>query len=100
MSQILSIITSLWFLAWIGAVCGHILSLYSDDFKGCQPFLKKIFPSKKDTFYAWVDFIILPIIGAIIAMVLLDPSNVKSAFFAGLSWSGTLMFLLNRKKDR
>lgn len=31
-------------------------------------------------------------------MVLLEPSNLKSAIFAGLSWSGSLMALLNNKK--
>lgn len=56
-------ITQPCFLAWFGAICGHILSLYSDDFKGCQPFLRKMFPNKKDTFrfyivtYNWGRFI-------------------------------------------
>lgn len=90
--------TQPYVLAWFGAICGHILSLYSDDFKGCQPFLKKMFPAKKDTFYVRLDFLILPIIGAMLSMVLLEPSNLKSAIFAGLSWSGSLMALLNSKK--
>ena len=94
------VITQPCFLAWFGAICGHILSLYSDDFEGCQPFLRKMFPDKKDTFYDRLDFILLPIIGAVLSMVLLEPSNLKSAIFAGLSWSGSLMALLNNKKSK
>ena len=55
---------------------------------------------KKDTFYVRLDFILLPIIGAVLSMVLLEPSNLKSAIFAGLSWSGSLMALLNNKKSK
>lgn len=95
-----NIIVQPCFLAWFGAICGHILSLYSDDFKGCQPFLRKMFPDKRDTFYIRLDFILLPIIGAVLSMVLLEPSNLKSAIFAGLSWSGSLMALLNNKKNK
>lgn len=80
--------------AWFGAVCGHILSLYSGKFKGCQPFLKKIFPDRSETFYVRFDFILLPIIGAVLSITLLDPDNAKSAVFAGLTWSGTLMSIL------
>lgn len=95
---ILDIATKPCTLAWFGAVCGHILSLYSDDFKGTQPFLKKMFPEKSDKFYARFDFLLLPIIGAVLSIVLLEPDNLKSAIFAGLSWSGTLIALLNNKK--
>ncbi len=86
-------------ISWFGAICGHILSLYSDDFKGCQPFLKKMFPNKKETFYVRFDFILLPIIGAVLSMILLEPTNLKSAMFAGLSWSGALMAVLKQKNS-
>lgn len=104
MKQVFSdIIAQPWFLpsiiSWFGAICGHILSLYSDDFKGSQPFLKKMFPNKKETFYVRIDFILLPIIGAVLSMVLLEPTNIKSALFAGLSWSGALMAVLRQKNN-
>lgn len=92
------VITKPLAMAWFGAICGHILSLYSADFKGTQPFLRKMFPDKKDKFYIRVDFILLPIIGALLSVALLDPDNLKSAICAGLSWSGTLVALLNNKK--
>lgn len=89
----------IYILSWFGAICGHMLSLYSDEFKGCQPFLRKMFPNKKDTFYVRMDFILLPIIGTVLSITLLEPTNIKSAVFAGLSWSGTLVALLNNKKQ-
>lgn len=90
-------IPSTVFLTYIGALCGHILSLYSEDFKGAVPFLEKIFPNKSQKFYSRIDFLLLPAIGALLAYVLLDPSNLKSSIFAGLSWSGTLTALLKKK---
>lgn len=89
----------IYLLSWFGAICGHMLSLYSNEFKGCQPFLRKMFPNKKDTFYVRIDFILLPIIGTVLSITLLEPTNIKSAVFAGLSWSGTLVALLNNKKQ-
>jgi hypothetical protein len=95
-----SIITDTGFLTYIGAICGHILSLYTNEFKGAIPFFERIFPNKTQTFYFRIDFLILPIIGALIATVLLDPSNTKSAIFAGLSWSGTLTAFLKRNTEK
>ncbi|SHF69544.1 hypothetical protein SAMN05444483_10280 [Salegentibacter echinorum] len=87
-----------WFLTWIGSICGHILSLYSDDFKGTKPFLRKMFPDKKEAFYFRIDFILLPLIGSLLAFVLLEPMNLKTSLFSGLSWSGTLIAILKNKK--
>lgn len=43
-----------------------------------------------------MDFLVLPVIGALLAYVLLDPVGLKASIFAGLSWSGTLIALLKR----
>ncbi len=90
------IIGNIFFQTWLGAVCAHLLSLYSDDFKGTIPFVKKLMPNKSETFYFRIDFIILPLIGALLAYVLLDPTSLKASIFAGLSWSGTLIAMLKR----
>lgn len=84
---------------WIGAICGHVLTLYSDDFKGTKPFLEKLIPNKSSTLYFRVDFIMLPIIGGLIAYMLLDPTGIKNSFFAGISWSGSLSALLRKKSN-
>lgn len=91
-----NIIGHIFFQTWLGAVCAHLLSLYSDDFKGTIPFVKKLLPNKSKTFYFRIDFIILPLIGALLAFVLLDPNSLKASIFAGLSWSGTLIAMLKR----
>jgi hypothetical protein len=83
---------------WLGSICVHLLSLYSDDFKGTKPFLQKMFPDKSSTFYFRVDFFILPLIGSFLAYIVLDPISLKTCVFAGLSWSGTIMALLKKEK--
>ena len=95
------IIGNVFLQTWVGALCAHLLSLYSEDFKGTIPFIKKLIPNKSETLYFRIDFFILPIIGALLAYVLLDPNSLKTSIFAGLSWSGTLIALLNRNtKDK
>lgn len=59
-----------------------------------------MFPNKTDAFYFRVDFLLLPIIGALLAYVLLDPSSLKSSIFAGISWSGTLIAMLKRNTNQ
>ena len=95
-----NIIGYIFFQTWLGAVCAHLLSLYSDDFKGTIPFIKKLMPNKSETFYFRLDFIILPLIGALLAYVLLDPTSLKASIFAGLSWSGTLIAMLKRNNNK
>lgn len=95
-----NLIGNIFLQTWLGAVCAHLLSLYSDDFKGVIPFVKKIWPNKSDTFYCRIDFLILPLIGALLAYVLLDPASLKSSIFAGLSWSGTLIAMLKRSNEK
>lgn len=81
---------------WIGCLCGHALSLYDSQFKGTIPFLKKIIPNKKDTLYFRIDFLFLPLIGAVLGFNLLDPTSLKAAIFSGLSWSAALTVLLKK----
>lgn len=99
MQILIKILTCTFFRIWIGAICAHILSLYSQEFKGTIPFLKQMFPNKSDTFYFRLDFLVLPLIGTLMAFVLLEPTSLKSSIFAGLSWSGTLIALLKRNSS-
>ncbi len=100
MDILITIFSSVFFKTWLGALCAHILSLYSEEFKGTIPFLKKIFPNKSKTFYFRLDFLVLPLIGALLAYVLLDPISLKSSIFAGLSWSGTLIAVLKKSDNK
>lgn len=90
----------LLFCTWLGALFGHMLSLYDTSFKGCRSFLSRVIPDKKDVFYDRFELLLLPAIGCILAYLLLDPSNMKSATFAGLTWSGTLIALLKRNNTK
>lgn len=82
------------FCAWIGALIGHILSLYDSNFKGTKGFLQGIIPNHSETFYKRLDFILLPVIGTLLAFILISPGDPKTGIFSGLSWSGTLLALL------
>lgn len=90
-------ITSPWFVLWLGAICGYMLSLYPPNAKGCQEFLYKMFPKKRPAFYAQMEFLLLPIIVAFISLFMFDPTNVRSAFLMGLSWDGVVMVWMGYK---
>lgn len=93
------IITSPLLFTWIGSICGHVLSLYAPEFKGTKPFLEKLIPQKTEKFYFRLDFLILPIIGALLGYVLLEPTNFKTSLFTGLSWSGALSAILKKSEN-
>ncbi len=82
---------------WLGAFIGHILSIYDKDFKGIRFIVERLYPKKKEIFYERIDLIFLPIIGCVMAFILIEPSHYKNAFFAGLTWSGALVAILKQK---
>jgi hypothetical protein len=84
------------FCCYIGALILHIFSMYDKNFHGTEEFLTGILPNKSKAFYKRVDFICLPIIGTIIAIVLMSPKGPVAGMFSGLSWSGTLVAFLKR----
>ncbi|MBK8954093.1 MAG: hypothetical protein IPM34_00865 [Saprospiraceae bacterium] len=94
--EIMDFITNPVFITYIGALCGHILSIYSSEFKGAIPFLEKMFPNKTETFYFRANFILIPVIGSLLAFFLLAPDDIKESLFAGLSWSGTMVAVLKK----
>lgn len=96
MHKFFELITDPFIVSWFGAICGHILSLYSNEFEGSQPFLRKLMPDRSDAFYCRVDFVLLPLIGAALSVALINPSSIQSAMVSGLTWSGTLMAMLKR----
>ena len=79
------------FCCYVGALILHIFSLYDKNFHGTHEFFMGIFPNKR------IDFILLPLIGTLLAVILITPSGPAAGMFAGLSWSGTLVAVLKRK---
>lgn len=94
MDTLSKIANNLFFVTWIGAIIGHILSLYKPEFRRTIPFIRGLIPNKSDTFYFRMDFLLLPLIGAFLGLFLIRPSEVENAIFTGLTWSGTLIALL------
>lgn len=92
--QILLFLTTL-----AGASISQLLSLHKE-LEGCQPFLKKAFPKKSRRWYFVSNTLLLPMIGTILAFIILEPDNVKASLCAGLTWCGTLQTLgLSASKD-
>ena len=92
--------SDLFFITWIGAIIGHILSLYKAEFRRTLPFVKQLIPNKNETFYFRIDFILLPLIGAFLGKFLIDPAEVENAIFTGLTWSGTLIAILKSEAEK
>ena len=79
-------------ITFAGAIISELLSIYADMI-GCKTFLKKLIPNKSDRFYFIVDALLLPFIGTALAYFIMEPTSMKTAFCAGLTWCGTLQTL-------
>ena len=82
----------LFVVTFIGAFITEMLSLYADT-EGIKPFLRRIKPDKNKQWYIVANAIFLPVIGTILAFIILEPDNVKSSLCAGLTWCGILQSL-------
>lgn len=87
---------TLLLFTYLGAFCTHIFSLYSKDFQGLKPFLQSVLPSRSDQFYARINFLVLPVLGAVLGRVLIQPSNITASISAGLAWHTALTSALKR----
>ncbi len=87
-----------WIETWIGAIIAHMLTVYGKDFKGAIPFLTQLVPGKTPAFYFRLNFILLPIIGTVIAMITMEPDGWRNCIFAGLSWEGSLNLIIHKSE--
>ena len=87
-------------VAWIGALCGHMLSLsFAKEYVGTTLFLLKVLPGKSEAFYNRLDALLLPAIGGFLAFMLAGPESPRTSLVCGLTWSGTVTaFVRNRLK--
>lgn len=82
-----------------GAIISQMLSLHKN-LEGCTPFLKRACPKKSNRWYFLANSIILPLVGSVLAFVILEPESVKTSLCAGLTWCGTLQTLgISTQKD-
>ena len=79
-------------VTFAGAIISEMLSIYADMI-GCKTFLKKLFPGKSERFYFVIDALLMPFIGTALAYFIMEPTSLKTAFCAGLTWCGTLQTL-------
>ena len=84
---------SIFFWTYLSTIICHILSFYTIEFNGSKTFFNKIIPNKSNTFYERLDFVFLPLIGAIICKVIFQPETIKFAMVSGLSWTTAIDLL-------
>ena len=94
-----SLFGSRYVQTWLGALSCHMLSLYNKGFTGTTQFLKGIIPNKSQSFYSRWDAVILPLIGALVAFSLLDPTSLKQAMWDGISWSISLIAFVKKTNN-
>jgi len=79
------------FLALLGgAVICQLFSLNSDKVQGIKPFLQRFFPDMKEKWCFRINSILFPLIGAILAYILIAPDDLKSSLLTGITWCGSL----------
>ena len=92
--QVLFFLTTL-----VGAIISQMLSLHKN-LEGCTPFLKRAWPKKTKRWYFLANSMILPMVGSVLAFVILEPESIKTSLCAGLTWCGTLQTLgISAEKD-
>jgi len=104
MSELLAWMTSpdflpiLYYLCTVlGVAATHLFSMHRG-FKGSIPFLKRVFPGHHDVFYRRLDFLLVVLFGSLIGTILFAPSNMHTAFAAGVGWDGAFNTLINHLK--
>jgi hypothetical protein len=85
-------------LIYFGALAGHMLSTYNPQFKGTRPFISANLPGRSDTFYSRIDTMLLPVLGTFLAYYLIVPQDGRAQLISGLTWSGTLVALLQIRR--
>lgn len=73
-----------------GAYICQLLSLNRENIQGITPFLRRFYPGKSKKWYFRVNSIFFPVIGTLLAYILLNPTDLRSSFLAGITWCGSL----------
>ena len=79
-----------FFTLLAGAFVCQLFSLNSNKIQGLKPFLKRCFPGKDEKWYFRVNTIFFPLIGTMLAYILISPSDLKSSLLTGITWCGSL----------
>ncbi len=80
-------------LTFFATAVMYMFSLHKG-FKGATEFLYKVFPDKRNVFYARVDFILVIIIGSVIGYIVFSPNTPIQSLAAGFGWIGAMNTLV------
>ena len=94
-----TLVNNQFFVVYFGALVGHIFSLNKKEFKGTLLFLSRLIPDKNDKFYHRMDFLLTPLLGAIVVFLFLSPDNIKMSLYTGITMSTTILFIAELKRE-
>lgn len=85
---------------WFGALCAKLFALDYPVFKSLRNFLEQILGKRHKRLCLVLDIIISPILGAGLAYLLMEPSNIKSAVIVGLTWTSSITLFCNLYRNK
>lgn len=91
------LINNIYLVIYLGAITIHLFHQYKGPFTGTQKRIKELFPTLKEFRYIQIDFIITPIIGTLLAYILFQPTDLKTALLTGLTWQQALTSIIKAK---
>ena len=91
------LINHIYIVIYLGAIAVHLFHLYKGSFAGSQKRLKELFPRWKEETFFRIDFIITPVIGALLAYFLFQPTDLRTAILNGITWQIALTSILKAK---
>jgi hypothetical protein len=91
--------TRLFYLVIVGIGCaaGRVFP-FQREFEGSREFLEHMFPGHRPVFYDRWDFFLSCVLGAVLGMLIVQPTSVHTALATGLGWPFIVRFLLEGMK--
>ena len=88
------------FLATLAGAAGmHIFSL-TKGFQGAEAWLRRMWPTKSDAWYARADFVCVVVFGTVVGQAFFGPDTVPKALAAGLGWVGAANIMLSPRQTQ
>lgn len=77
----------------LGCAAGRMFP-FQREFPGAREFLEHMFPGHPAVFYERADFLVTCTMGAILGLLVVQPTTVHSALLTGLGWPFIIRFLV------
>jgi hypothetical protein len=93
------IASKIFYLIIVGFGCaaGRVFP-FQREFQGSREFLEHMFPGHQSLFYERTDFLVSCVMGAVLGMLIVQPTSVHTALATGLGWPFIVRFLVDGMK--